>query len=488
MNNDFQTTLMADKDKVSFDENALLDRIINLKLFVEDGNGVQADTFVIRSDFEAYYPKLMDSVASNDLKSFINQNKCFIRKCQNKPSIKVQYKRVSLTSSIEVDIFVNNFYMIDKSGNIITGFNNETYKLARVDFALGYFNQFQSLFITGKPQSVLELQTVGFADTFSLAGNNPNIGHGITVMTMSNVEYVQMDSLPPDLSLHIHGYVGNTLAPQTGASLSEGLPNNFELIMDSQAVIPAQLKAGMTTYLDRVYYETITRQWVKKGTPSKLESTEVAVGKDVVTGKMSDIEAEKYGIKVYLSKGAKEYSAQVEKERFKKGADGKLIEPKLLIPKASTAENKMNAIENYLGLKDFSHILIDSFGDYIVYKKEELQDINKMLQETKFNTVYKSTALALSWKNCIPAVYNITNDALCTIVCPFFSFINPFEKLYFKSRYALGGLVSYYANFTQANRDEFYALWQNVSFATVDDINECTIVCTGQKKGIGNGN
>ena len=79
-------------------------------------------------------------------------------------------------------------------------------------------------------------------------------------------------------------------------------------------------------------------------------------------------------------------------------------------------------------------------------------------------------------------VYNITNDALCTIVCPFFSFINPFEKLYFKSRYALGGLVSYYANFTNANKNEFYALWQNVSFATVDDINECTIVCTGQKK------
>ena len=51
----------------------------------------------------------------------------------------------------------------------------------------------------------------------------------------------------------------------------------------------------------------------------------------------------------------------------------------------------------------------------------------------------------------------------------------------FKSRYALGGVVSYYANFSVVE-SKFYALYMTVSFATVEDINECTIVCTGSKE------
>ena len=122
---------------------------------------------------------------------------------------------------------------------------------------------------------------------------------------------------------------------------------------------------------------------------------------------------------------------------------------------ADAAEGKMSAIENAFGLKGFSHILLDSFGDYVVFLQEELNDIEAMLEGTTFEKQYENTALHKSWNNNIPAVYNITNDALCTIVCPFFSFINPFEKLYFKSRYALGGLVSYYAKFTNANKIEY---------------------------------
>ena len=71
----------------------------------------------------------------------------------------------------------------------------------------------------------------------------------------------------------------------------------------------------------------------------------------------------------------------------------------------------------------------------------------------------------------------------CT--CPFFYFLDPFDVIEFKSRYALGGIVSYYANFN-ASEDKFYALWVTVSFATVEDINECQITCTGSqsKRGI----
>jgi len=476
MADDFITTFMADKDKVTLTENDILDRVINLKLYtVHDGS--EKDEYVIRSDFELYYPDTLKLVAYDNAKSFYNSKKCFIRKCQNKPSIKVQYKRVSLSSSIEVDIFIRNFFMLDKDGNLISGFNNKTYKLSRVDFAMGYFGQFKALFSNQTPKSPDELFTKGF---LSSSDSEPDIGHGITVMSMSNVEYSQLDSLPPDMSFHIHGYVGNTVQYNVDLN-SDDFPSEYDKLMKSQAVIPAELKKGKDCYLDQVYYETITRNWIKKGTLPKLESTQIASGKEYTTGVMSVTDADKYGIKVYLSKGMVNYSKEKEAS-FKKGADGKVIKPTLAIPKASTAEGKMKAISNYFGLKEARFTLIDSLGDYVVYLEKETKDIEEMLKGTSIGKMYEKTSLAKTWKNCIPAVYNITNDKLCTIVCPFFCFINPFEKLKFKSRYALGGLVSYYANYTNVNKDEFYVLWQNVSFATEENINECTIVCTGQKK------
>lgn len=481
MSSDFKTQLLADKDKVKLTESDLVDRVINLKLYVKNKDGTLKDTYVIRSDFEMYFPNMMNAISHNDMTSFVDQKKFIVRKCQNKPSIKVQYKRVSLNASIEVDIFVHNFYMLDKNGNLLSGFNNETYELSRVDFAMGYFGQFKALFADQTPTPQM-LATMGFMDD-KIDYSDPSVGHGITVMTMSNVEYTQLDKLPPDMMLHIHGYVGNTLAPQLDYDeTAENYPAEYNRIMSSPAVIPSELKGDRSTYLEQVYYETITRNWVKRGTPTKLKSTEIKAGKDYTVGVMSDSDAEKYGIKVYLSKGAKEYSKTKVEAMFKKDAEGNVIEPKIKFSSASTAQAKMDIIENELGLKGFTHVLLDTFGDYIVYLTEEVNDIKSMLEGVSLENTYKKTALAKSWGNKIPVVYSITNDALCTIVCPFFSFINPFETLEFKSRYALGGLVSYYANFTNANKDEFYALWQNVSFATVEDINECMIVCTGQKK------
>lgn len=472
---DFVTTLKQDKDKVTLTNADFIDKVINLKLFVANPDGTLKDTYVIRSDYELYFPTLMDNVAKNDYNKFKANNFCYIRKCQQKPAIKVQYKRVATDAGVLVDIFVSNFHMLDKNGDLVNGFNNETYKLSRVDFAMGYFGQFKALFSNQLPSSAQSLLTTGFADSGDSA-----IGQGITVMTMSNVEYVQLDKLPPDSVLHIHGYVGNIFAPKFDTDTTN-FPKDYESLMKSQAVIPSGFKFGMETYLEKVYYETITRNWVKKGTPTELESTKVASGKEYTTGIMSDTDAMKYGIRVYLSKGAKEYSAEKE-ATFPKDADGNAVAPTVKIASASTAEGKMSAIENSLGLTGFTHVFLDSFGDYIVCLKEEYNDIETMLKNTTVENLFENTALKKTWNNCIPAVYNITNDALCTITCPFFCFINPFEKLYFKSRYALGGVVSYFAKFTQANRSEFYTLYQNVSFATVEDINECTIVCTGQKR------
>lgn len=474
MGKDFETSFLADKDKVDFSKLDIFDRVINLKLYTSDSEGNEKDVYTIRSDFELYYPDLLSSINSSSIS--INNKICYVRKCQHKPSIKVRYKRTSLSESVNVDIFVSNFYMLDRNGQIISGFNNSTYRLSKVEFSMGYFGQFSDLFTRtfSKTTTITpsDLTTVGFGD---------NAGNGIMTMSMSNVEYSQLDKLPPDMVLHIHGYLGNTFAYPLEKDGKDTL-SEYEEIKNGDTVIKA---TEDETFLETVFFECITRKWLKCGTPANNRTLKTTLAPyndlkvDGVTGKMSASDALKYGIRVYLSKGAKEYSKNKVTSIFPKDAEGNLVLSSYSLLSADTAEGTMNLLENVLGLSGFSHTLIDTKGCYILFMKEELEDIERLVSDIK--EPYADSVLKKSFNNHIPAVYNITTDAVCTIVCPFFCFIDPFEKVYFKSRYALGGIVSYFANFTNANRNEFYVLYQSVEFATVEDVNECSIVCTGGK-------
>ena len=95
---------------------------------------------------------------------------------------------------------------------------------------------------------------------------------------------------------------------------------------------------------------------------------------------------------------------------------------------------KANAVKNTYALENFRITPIPSNGNLLVYLAEELTTPSKMLEGTPLEQIYKKDTVELYWKDKLPAVYNITVDALCTIVCPFFFFLNPFQKFYFKSR------------------------------------------------------
>ena len=112
------SALLADKSKCELGALDIFDKVINLKLTISEkdanGNPISKSEYVIRSDYEMYFPKLMNSVASGSFDGLVNAPTCYIRKCTYKPSIKVQYKRVSMSTPVAIDIFINNFYMLDK--------------------------------------------------------------------------------------------------------------------------------------------------------------------------------------------------------------------------------------------------------------------------------------------------------------------------------------------------------------------------------------
>lgn len=474
------TAFLEDEKKTKLGALDLFDRVINLKLTVSskdvNGNDIPTQEYVIRSDYEMYFSKLLNTVASDDFESFSKLNTCQIRKCQYKPDIKVQYKRVSMSTPVSIDIFIKNFFMLDKTGKMIKGFNNLTNALTKVELAMGYFGQFEETLKANKGSITID-------SLFDFSEENLK-GKGITLITMSDVEYVQTDSLPPDMTIHIHGYVGNLYSSKLqNISVEDGLPDNFEEIISKETVIDTSKKTkDIKTLVGQTFYESITKNWCRKGALPKKTQIELLNSENyTVKGTLSDSDAKKYGVLVYFSKKAEEYAKEYDKEKIKQGADEKDIKPKFTIPKASTAMAKASLVKNVLGMQDFCITDIPSNGNLFLYHKDEVENVGEMTKGTDLEKLYKDDAVELYWQNKLPAVYNITTDALCTIVCPFFFFLNPFQKFYFKSRYALGGLVSYYANFN-ATEDEFYSLWQTVSFATVEDINECTIICTGKKQ------
>lgn len=461
---DYTSNLLDDEHKAEgvykFGQSEMFDRIINLKLYTRDTDTNKIrDEYVIRSDWEVYYPDMMKVVQRNGTTSDLK--KYYIRRCVQKPSIKVQYKQIATGTAIEIDIFVSNFIMLSSDGRTLMAFNNLTYPLGMVEVQMGYFGQFKR-----KPENLTEY--------FDLSSNidadmlTVNVGHG----------YVQTDKLPPDGVLHIHGYVGSCYTPPvTGEGNYNDSYNNI-----------TDVARPFNTYLENYIFTNITRRFLRK--PLHRADVIARLKVDEETGLMpwQDGYADDYGVHVYLSDKLKE-ACDRSLERSVKGADGQEIkrgDMKVTGYYSESVVKALNLVRDAFGI-DMSFKALND-GNFIAYLSEESMDSKLLAQSLK---KYKVEDKALAevgnvvstiYHNVLPAVENITTDALCTIVCPFFFFLNPFDMIKFKSRYALGGVVSYYANFT-VEESKFYALYMTVSFATVEDINECNIVCTGSREG-----
>ncbi len=456
--NNVNSRLLSDKNKLSLSENDLFDRIINLKLYAgeihSDGTSVVKDTYIIRSDWEIYYPAQNQIMTSGDTSVI---NKGYIRKCVYKPSIKVQYKQISSGTAIEMDIFVSNFFMMDSGGKMLMSFNNITYPLLKVEVQMGYWGQFSK-----QPETWEEFSTLKYHD-------------GAEVITC-DVNFVQTDKLPPDSVLHIHGFVGNCYGEPVYAQ------KKFKVTFSD---IEESLERDKTkTLIEDYCFQNITRRFLKTSIFSAKNSPSLVIDS---SGRMDKSSAEKYGLKVFCTQALKEASKKLEEDSKLTDSDGKQIDVITEGLSSNSVVEALNSIRSVTGLNCTFQALKD--GNYIMCLTSELDDVDSLStsveQALKADTdlIAVGTALSKYWNNVLPAVYNITTDAICTILCPFFYFIDPFNMLEFKSRYALGGIVSYYANFN-VSEDKFYALYMSVSFATVEDINECQIACVGSKTGV----
>ena len=524
------------KDNLQLQAGDLFDRVINLKFLTSEqgGDGVEkyVDEFVLRSDYELVDTKFVANVANGTVSYSQNKKISCIRKCRFKPSVKVQYKQVAGNTQIELDIFIQNFFMLDSKGKTLMSFSNAKGRLASVEIQMGYFGQFADFF-KGNENGVPTLEQY-FDFTVK--------PEGVQTITC-NVTYCQTDKLPPDSTMHIHGFVGSCYTqPVTDKMVTDdNQTSSIELsTVDTSSVY--MYEKGKNAFRFKSFahylYNNVTRRFLRNKIPAtnrkEVKNLKIKFKDGGVC--LDDDSSLKYGVIVFLSKGVVgdgKSEVFLGKQQMY-GSDGKPLDGKKSseFTKELSGDTPMKAFNSFSSFH--SGLLraqpLDN-GCYLMFLNEEMKHSEKLSEmdwyafdprlgkngvdldgdgEVKASELglvkctydeilrYVNDSLggkaknmnffdyinALKAKNIkvkdikrIPAVYNIAYDnALCTITCPFFYFLTPFQKFYFASRYAVSSMVAYYLD--QENKEmEFTMIWQSVSFATVENINDVQICC-----------
>lgn len=460
----------SDESKLHLKSGDLFDRIINLKIVCENKVTKDLETFVIRSDYELVYTNVnLDNFTKQTVK---NKNKYFVRRCTFKPSIKVQCKMVTSNTATSVDIFINNFFLLTKDGDYLRSFNSSQYNIKSVLVAMGYWGQFES---TLNPDSSNVLEQY-----FDIRAEN-----GADSLTLTAPIVVTTDKLPPDSTLHLHGYVADIYGSPVGVTKIDSAQKAF-----------SKPSASSGTTLEKVFYETITRRYINPHTylsedkigklnvrrlvPVSNDSDVDFIKRLVLdpnTNQLNDEDARQYGVQVFLSDKVKEM-------RLKKAIDsnGEETDRKIYFESGWTIGQTIVRIMSFIDAE--LEFTFDLNGNVLIYTPKEMLSELEAIGK-KFNDNYKDSVLADKnlYDNALPAVYNINIDAVATIVCPFFTFIQPFQYVEFASRYALTSTVAYYASY-KPTIYRFLVINASISFATEEAVNEVQLTAVSARDSV----
>lgn len=411
------------------DANALIDRIINVKFIRNvvdaDGNivvGGKTETFIIRSDYEVIYT---DGGLGY-----------YFRKCYVKPSIKIKYKQVTENTNIELMLEVHNLHAFSYAEDSSKEFSYANFPIKSVEIHFGYFGQF--------PKFNDAALGLSLDDYYNMNGEVD------TSVIKADVIAVYPVKTPPDSITQFNCIVGKI----ESGFVFQGNEENTETVFN---------KAD-TSIMGAIFREYITKRFVRyydEGLTTKK-------------GLLTDAEADKYGVKVFMSDYVKKGHPVFPQRYAPISAEDSDKEKVFTIRQSNRVTRALENIRDagFDTLRFFP--LID--GNYIAYDKDEAVNPEKIAGSTDINKVMLETPI-------IPAIYSMTFGATRTIKCPFFKIINPLQQVKFQSRYNLANLVGYFYR-PEPGQDEFFVVSCLVEFATVEDVNMMTLtnVDKGEEK------
>lgn len=448
--NKVKARFIDDENKINLKPGDLFDKIINLKFTCREVKTNKTEVFVIRSDYELVYP---NTTFNTDRRASSFNGKFIIRRCTQKPSIKVQCKMVTSNTGTSIDVTVSNFIMLTHDGKHIRSFNAQDYVIESIEIVMGYWSQLEGSIDINNSDSNAVLESYF----------NPVAKNGADRIVISGSEpiVVTTEKLPPDSAIHIKGYVANIYSSPVGVTKTDTVV---------KALDKPVAKSG--TKFEEVLFENITRRYLSGYRTVGLNKT----FKRDENNQLLEEDARNYGVRVFLSKKASETGLRPITD-----SKGEEKPRKIYFEAGWTIGQTLTRIFSYMNTDlDYTFSLE---GDVIVYTTDEMQDAESLNKDCDEQGMYKETVLSNKqlYNGRIPAVYNINIDAVATIVCPFFTFLQPFQYIEFASRYALNGIVSYYAQYTPAVH-RFLVISASVSFATMDDVNEVHITAVSAKE------
>lgn len=411
----------------------LWDKIINIRLHRADGkNGI-----TIRSDYEA-----------RAIKDSSGNSKYFLCRMEQKPSIKVKYNQMTGGVATKIVVEIKNLYTYLYSADGANDYSQANNPFVAITIEMGYFSNFTDLSDSqGRASGMGAKDLVGkILEQY----NRPASSDQTWVRSIdANILSMYQSKPAPDAVTTINCVVGD-------------ITSAFNPVPNKEAK-DQRIKKGGT--FEDLFYTLVTKRFVSRAIYcSYVNKTDNNRGQDVIQnpdgtktvrhfrGTLTDEDAAKYGVKVYMTKSIRE-------RRFDSGL--------YFAPVTDNAEQMMNAIK-----RQFTDIKFErtSGGDYIVYngKTETVADAGKayLLYNNK--------------PHIIPAVYNVSLGALRMVSCPFFGFIDPFSLINFNARYTTSNLVGTFYK-PAPGSDTFMSLKCVITFSTCDGDNEMLLTSTDEE-------
>ena len=381
----------------------IYDRIINLRLTA--GSAESPDYFVIRSDYEIYSPSFYKDLANNSAVAKARTDGR-IRKCVRKPSIKVSYKQVSGNTMIDLDIYIANFYILTSDGKVLKQFSASKYPLRAVEVQMGYFGQFAEMYKNQEGGVPTAEQYFNFESR-----------NGIQTITC-NVEYVQTDKLPPDYTLHIHGWVGSSVSESVEDVIKtlereeneedpdytdeEDTSNHTSMVSrtdtygdsDDYEVILDTSDGKSFKCLPQFLFNNITRRFFRKAIYALNEEQRKAILEGVKKDKnylMVSYDAMHYGVNVYLSTGVyKTYKMAKGGRALLYSEYGEEVEDSEVFALPLSGKTPMQALNQFMSrVSPDLRVTQTINGDYLMYLDSEAKNPKGLSRENSLWYVWQ---------------------------------------------------------------------------------------------------
>lgn len=423
----------------SLTEEALFDRIINLKAIRESGK-----SFIIRSDYE---------ILNKD------GNRYFSR-CVYKPDIKITYMQVSNTTTIKISIEVVNFYIPAEKGAHSILSNRED-PVVKMHVYMGYINQFYNW-------GNADLNEDGVLASFYNMGRESQLSDNYLSIDILD-SYTK--SLPPDQTTVFNGVVGSVeygLKRKNVSYLGDGVygsidfPDGFTQIekvffeLITSRFVSSKYNSRVVSDADETRLEIYDYDYYKGKTTleeqEKLSIQDRWVEVQLENGIMSKEDALIFGITCSVSRSLREWS-----EKYMHSND--------------TFEYMLDCISQIYVIKSNIHDLrwfVQIDGSLMFYMNKD--SIDEVVTGSLGEKVREMNRVIL------PAIYNLTYHGIRKINTPFFKFLQPLQTVGFSSRYFISNISGFFTK-----QDEglawFTILYSKIVFATVQDHNTVQLVC-----------